>query len=452
VQWETRVFVADDLKTLHQKYVLTPWLAQGGLEAPVIVRGEGVYLYDVGGKRYTDLSSGLIAANLGHGNATIRAAMHAQIDRLCFSPPNWFNDQRARLGEALSSISPWAEGARVFFTTSGAQANEDAVKFARALTGRHKVLTAYRSFHGASAGASALTGENRRWNGELEANGNVVRFWGPFPYRSPFSTTDPATETERALQHLRATIAAEDPARVAAILIEPVIGSNGVIVPPEGYLAGLRAISDEFGILLIFDEVMTGFGRVGAPFASQRFGVTPDMITFAKGVTSAYAPLGGILLRETLAARYDAKPLGAGHTYSGHPVSMAAGLGALAAYREGAYFERARTIEVWLRERLGALRQKHEIVGDVRGVGAFFCIEFVKDRATREPLVAWQGANAGPMPALYRALREHGVYTFGRYNIMMVAPPLTVEQAELDEALDVVGDAIAAIASARSQA
>ncbi len=442
------MFVADNLKTLHQKYVLTPWLAQGGLDVPVIVRGEGVYLYDVDGKRYMDLSSGLIAANLGHGNPTVRAAMHEQIDRLCFSPPNWFNDQRARLGEALSAISPWPEGARVFFTTSGAQANEDAVKFARALTGRQKVLSAYRSFHGASAGASALTGENRRWNGETEAAANVVRFWGPYPYRSPFYTTDPATETQRALEHVRATLAAEDASRVAAILIEPVIGSNGVIVPPPGYLAGLRAICDEFGILLIFDEVMTGFGRVGAPFASQRFAVTPDMITFAKGVTSAYAPLGGVLLRENLAARYDTKPLGAGHTYSGHPVSMAAGLGAIDAYRQGGYFERGLLIEGWLRDRLEVIRRKYDVVGDVRGAGAFFCIEFVKDRTTRVPLAAWQGTSPGPMPKLYGALRECGVYTFGRYNIMMVAPPLIVEEAELDDAFVAIDAAIAALTNA----
>ena len=444
------MFVADDLKTLHQKYVLTPWLAQGALDAPVIVRGEGVFLYDSDDKRYIDFSSGLIAVNLGHGNPTVLAAMHAQIDRLCYSPPNWFNDQRALLGETLASISPWAaEGARVFFTTSGAQANEDAVRFARALTGRHKILSAYRSFHGASSGASALTGENRRWSGEPQSAGHVVRFWGPYPYRSPFYTTDPATETLRALQHVRATIAAEDPARVAAILVEPVIGSNGVIVPPPGYLAGLREICDEFGILLIFDEVMTGFGRTGAPFASQRFEVTPDIIVFAKGVTSAYAPLGGVLVREVLASRYDTVPLGSGHTYSGHPVSMAAALGAIAAYREGGYFQRGNLIERWLREKLGKLQAKYDVIGDVRGLGAFFCLEFVRDRATREPLIAWQGSDPGPMPVLYRTLRENGIYTFGRYNLMMVAPPLTIEEAELDEAMEGIEIALAALTNAR---
>ncbi len=445
------MLVADDLKVLHRQYVLTPWVAQASLDVPMIVRGEGVYMYDAEGNRYTDMSSGLVAANLGHGHKTVLAAMHAQIDRLCFSPTNWFNDQRARLAETLSSISPWTgEGARAFFTTSGAQANEDAVKFARALTGRHKILTAYRSFHGSGPGASALTGENRRWNNEPDTMGSIARFWGPYPYRSPFHTDDPATETERVLQHVRATIAAEDPNRVAAILVEPVVGSNGVIVPPPGYLAGLRAICDEFGILLIFDEVMTAFGRVGAPFAAVRFGVTPDMITFAKGVTSAYAPLGGVLVREKLAKTYDTKPLGTGHTYSGHPLNMATALGAIAAYQEGGYFERGLVIEGWLREKLGKLKAKHDVIGDVRGTGAFFCLEFVKDRATREPLIAWQGTDAGPMPALFSALRQNGVYAFGRYNLIHIAPPLIIEEAELDEAIASIDTAIGALAAARA--
>jgi taurine--2-oxoglutarate transaminase len=444
------VLVADDLKVLHRQFVLTPWVAQGNIDAPVIVRGDGIFMYDADGNRYADMSSGLIAVNLGHGHKTVLAAMHAQIDRLCFSPTSWFNDQRARLGETLSSISPWTgEGARAFFTTSGAQANEDAVKFARALTGRHKILTAYRSFHGSGPGASALTGENRRWNNEPDTMGSVVRFWGPYPYRSPFHTDDPATETERVLQHVRATIAAEDPNRVAAILLEPVVGSNGVIVPPPGYLAGLRAICDEFGIILIFDEVMTAFGRIGAPFGAIRFGVTPDMITFAKGVTSAYAPLGGVLVREKLAKAFDTKPIGTGHTYSGHPLNMATALGAIAAYQEGGYFERGLQIETWLREKLGKLKAKYDVIGDVRGTGAFFAIEFVKDRATREPLIAWQGTDAGPMPVLFSSLKKNGVYAFGRYNLLHIAPPLIIEESELDEAIDAIDASIGAMSAAR---
>jgi taurine--2-oxoglutarate transaminase len=447
------VLAAADLLALHRQYVLTPWIAQANVDVPVIVRGEGVYMYDVDGNRYADMSSGLVAVNLGHGNATVRDAMHAQIDRLCFSPTNWFESDRAQLAEALIGISPWAnEGGRVFFSTSGAQGNEDAVKFARSLTGRSKVLTAYRSFHGGSPGASTLTGENRRWFSEPESMPGVVRFWGPFPYRSPFHTDDPALETQRALAHLRDVILAENPEQCAAILIEPVVGSNGVIVPPDGYLAGIRELCDTYGIMLIFDEVMTGFGRVGARFAAIRFGVTPDMIVFAKGVTSAYAPLGGVMLREKYAAAYDTRPLGAGHTYSGHPVCMAAGLGALRAYSEGGYFERGLVLEGWLRAKLGKIKEKYPIVGDVRGTGAFFAVEFVKDRASREPLVAWQGTTAGVMPKLFGALRKSGVYCFGRYNIMHIAPPLIVEEAELDAAIASIDAAIGVLAEAAAAA
>jgi taurine--2-oxoglutarate transaminase len=443
------VIAADDLKALHREYVLTPWVAQGNLDVPVIVRGEGVYMYDADGKQYADLSSGLVAVNLGHGHRTVLDEMHAQIDRLCFSPTNWFQDGRAKLSEMLSKISPWTnEGCRAFYSTSGAQGNEDAIKFARMLTGRHKILTAYRSFHGSSPGAASLTGENRRWFNEPEAMPGVVRFWAPFPYRSPFFTEDAKLETQRALEHLRTVIAAENPDTVAALLIEPVVGSNGVIVPPDGYLAGLRSICDEFGIILIFDEVMTGFGRTGAPFASIRFGVTPDMITFAKGVTSAYAPLGGLLMRESLAKKFDDRPLGAGHTYSGHPLNMAAAIGAIKAYTDGGYFERGKTIEGWLRTKLGKLKDKHELIGDVRGIGAFFAIEFVSDREKRTPLIAWQGKSQGVMPTLFGALRKAGVYAFGRYNILHIAPPLVIEESELDDTLAKLDGAIGELEAA----
>lgn len=443
------MIAADDLKALHREFVLTPWVAQGNLEVPVIVRGEGIYMYDADGTKYADLSSGLVAVNLGHGHRTVLDHMHAQIDRLCFSPTNWFQDGRAKLSEALSAISPWTgEGCRAFYSTSGAQGNEDAIKFARMLTSRHKVLTAYRSFHGSSPGAATLTGENRRWFNEPETMPGIVRFWAPYPYRSPFNTTDPAEETQRALDHLRLTIAAENPDTIAALLIEPVVGSNGVIVPPAGYLAGLRAICDEFGIILIFDEVMTGFGRVGAPFAGIRFGVTPDMITFAKGVTSAYAPLGGVLVREKLAKIFDARALGAGHTYSGHPLNMAAGIGAIQAYHDGGYFERGKTIEGWLQTKLAKLKEKHSLIGDVRGIGAFFAIEFVSDRVKRTPLIPWQGKSQGVMPTLFGALRKAGVYAFGRYNILHIAPPLIIEEAELDETLAKLDGAITELENA----
>ena len=445
----------DALTAKHQKYVLSPWLVQGAPAPPVIVRGEGIYLYDDAGNRYADLTSGLVAVNLGHGHPAVLRAMHAQVDRLCFSPPSWFNDARAELGEALISIAPWSgEGGRVFFSTSGSAANEDAIKFARVITGRGKVLSGYRSFHGSGSGAATLTGENRRWYNEpASVMGGVVHFWTPFPYRSPFFTTDPAEETQRALQHVAEVVAAENPAAVAAIIVETVVGSNGVIVYPPGYLAGLRALCDAHGIMLIFDEVMTGFGRTGAAFAGERFGVVPDAITFAKGVTSAYVPLGGVMLRERLARTFDDRPLPAGHTYSGHPLAMAAGLATLAAYREEGVFDDVRTrIEPRLRAGLERVRDVHPIVGEVRGLGAFFALEFVADRATRAPLVPWQGTSLGPMPVLFASLRKRGAYAFGRYNVLHVAPPLVIDDAQIDEAVATIDAAVSDLEAAYAAA
>ena len=448
------IAAAESLKAKHARFVLTPWMSQAGLQPPVIVRGEGIYLYDEDGARYADLTSSLIAVNLGHSHPAVLAAMHEQVDRLCFSPPSWFNDARAELAEARIALAPWAgEGGRVFFTTSGASANEDAVKFARAVTGRAKVLTAYRSFHGSGAGSATLTGENRRWYNEPNnVMGGVVHFWAPYPYRSPFFTVDPAEDTRRALAHAEETMLAENADSVAAILIEPVIGSNGVIVFPPGYLAGLRALCDRYGVLLIFDEVMTGFGRTGAAFGGERFGVVPDMMSFAKGVTSGYVPLGGVLLRERWAKTFDEKPLPAGHTYSGNPLAMATGIATVKAYAEGGSFARARQIEARLGAGLAKLRDKHEIVGDVRGVGAFFAIEFVSDRNARTPLVAWQGKSIGVMPTLFAALRKRGAYAFGRYNVLHVAPPLVITDAQIDEAVATIDASIGELAEAHAAA
>ncbi len=425
----------------HSRYVLTPWSAQGALDMPTIERAEGCYLYDTTGKRYLDLSAGLVAVNLGHGHPTVVRAIAQQAAKLCYAAPSFFNDTRAAVAEELVRLSPWREGGRVFFTTGGGEANEDAMKMSRMVSGRHKILAAYRSFHGSAPGAGTLSGENRRWPNEPGIPG-VVHFFAPFPYRSPFFTDDPAEENRRALDHLESVLVYEDPSRVAALIIEPVVGSNGVIVYPQGYLEGVRELCSRHGILLIFDEVMTGFGRTGAVFASTRFGVTPDLITFAKGCTSAYLPLGGVIVRENVASYFDEHVLGCGHTYSGHPLAMAAAQGALQAYREDGLYERALTIEGWMKELLGSLREQSPLVGDTRGIGAFFAVELVRDRSTREPLVAWQGQTQGQMPALLRALRERGVYVFGRYNVMLVTPPLTIARDELASGIGAIADVL----------
>jgi len=430
----------DDVAALHTRHVLTPWLAQAGRTVPTIVRGDGAALYDDHGKRYLDFSAGLVAVNLGHAHPGVAAAIGAQAATLAYAAPSLGNDRRAELARAIVDISPWAdEGARVFFTTGGGEANEDALKFARAIGGRHKVLTAYRSFHGSAPGAGTLSGENRRWPNEPGIPG-VARFFAPFPYRSPFHTRDPREEVERAIDHLETVVQYEGPSSIAALLIEPVVGSNGVILYPDGYLARVRELCDRHGILLIFDEVMTGFGRTGEAFAAQTFGVRPDMITFAKGVTSAYVPLGGVAMRESLAAHFDSRALPSGHTYSGHPLAMAAGVAVLRAYREERLFERARELEPLLRARLEGLRERHRAIGEIRGVGAFFGIELVADRETREPLVPWQGArNLAPF---FNDLLGSGLYVLGRYNVAIVSPPLVISENEIDEGVAILDHAL----------
>lgn len=434
----------DELAAKHKKYVLSSWSAQGALQAPVIARGEGRYFFDLEGNKFFDLASGLVSTNLGHSHPKVVKAIQEQAATLCYSPTTYFNDKRAELGEALSKLSPWQEGSRAFFTTGGAEANDDAIRMARNLTGRFKVMATYRSYHGSTGTSIQLTGEDRRWGNEPATAPGIVHFFAPYPYRSPFYTTDPAEETARALDHLERTLMFENPKKIAAIILEPIVGSNGVIIYPEGYLAGVRKITAQHGIILIFDEVMTGFGRTGSAFAAKTFNIEPDFITFAKGVTSAYIPLGGVLVRESLAQHWDTNVLPVGHTYAGHPMCVATGLATIRVYQEEGIFEQAQVLGGWLKTGLKELEAKHSSIGEARGIGAFWALEFVKDKLTREPLVPWHGDGPGVMKNLYLELKKRGVYTFGKFNCSMVTPPLTTTREELDFALEALDSSITA--------
>jgi taurine--2-oxoglutarate transaminase len=432
----------------HSRHVLSSWAVQSVMaQAPVVVRGEGRYFWDEDGNKYLDLASGLVSTNLGHGHPKVVKAIQEQAATICYAPTSYYHDKRAELGAALSALSPWPEGARTFFTTGGAEANDDAIRIARNLTGRFKVLASYRSYHGSTGTSIQLTGEDRRWGAEPGVAPGIIHFWAPYPYRSPFYTQDAAEEAARALEHLERTLIHENPKKVAAVILEPVVGSNGVIVYPEGYLAGVRRLTEQHGILLIFDEVMTGFGRTGAAFAAKRFNVTPDIMVFAKGVTSAYIPLGGVMVRETLARHYDTNALPVGHTYAGHPLCCAAGLAAVQAYQEEGIFDHVRNhLEPWMQQGLKELESRHPLIGEARGLGAFWALEFVKDKDTREPLVPWQGeGGAGVMKNFFAELKKRGVYSFGKYNLAMVTPPLTTTREELDIALEALDQAAAAL-------
>lgn len=431
----------DFVQELTQRHVLMPWASQGTLPYPVIDRAEGCWLYAPDDKRFLDFSSGLVNVNIGHAHPRLVAAIERQVRRVAYVVPNFATEVRALLAERLSRCSPGGALTKVFFTTGGGEAVENAIKMARLVTGRHKILAAYRSYHGATYGAITVSGDSRRWPAEPGIPG-IVHFFTPYPYRSPFSVP-PHGEAQAALRHLEEVLLHEGPHTVAAIILEPVVGSNGVIIPPEGYLQGVRAICDRHGILLILDEVMTGFGRVGGWFAADCFHVVPDMITFAKGVTSGYVPLGGVLAAPRVADYFDERVLWAGLTYSGHPVACAAGLATLQVYEDEGLIERAARMESGLRRRLEQLAERHPLIGDVRGKGLFFGIELVKDRHTREPWVPWNTAGPNPTGRLIRSLLEKRVHLYGRWNVLLIAPPLTIGEDELDFGIDALDRALA---------
>ncbi|WP_217356478.1 aminotransferase class III-fold pyridoxal phosphate-dependent enzyme [Ruegeria arenilitoris] len=417
------------------RHFMMPWSLQTAHSPPVFVGGHGCYLHDESGKRYFDFSSGWMCSNLGHQNEAINAAISRQLEKLCYAPPYLTTDIRAQFAQRLCNLVDLEGPTRVHFTTGGGDANDDACRIARQVTGRTKTLAAYRSFHGDTTGSAALTGGQRRWGAEPVVPPGVVRFFAPMPYRSPFHTEDPQEEVERALDHLQRIISHEGATSIASIIIEPVLGSDGLVVYPDGYLEGLAAIARSHGILVIHDEVMVGFGRTGEMFATQRLKLDPDMITFAKGVTGAYVPLGGVLISEHVASFYDERPFSAGHTYSGHPLAMAAGMGALDAFEKGQHFSSAYHIETWLRAGLEAIQSRHPIVGDLRGIGAFFAIELVKDRNTKESFAPLQGPIPPAMRIFQEELLAHGLWLYSKHNLLIFAPPLISTKFEISESL-----------------
>jgi taurine--2-oxoglutarate transaminase len=332
----------------------------------------------------------------------------------------------------------------VFFTNGGADANEYAVRMARAVTGRRTVLSMYRSYHGGTATAISLTGDPRRWPNE-PADGSVAHFLGPYPYRSSFHAETPEQESERALAHLEQVITLEGASTIAAIIIETIVGTNGVLVPPPGYLAGVRELCDRYGIVYIADEVMVGFGRVGEWFAVHHFGVTPDLITFAKGVNSGYVPLGGVVISQRIAAHFDTVAFAGGLTYSGHPLACAAGIATFEVFERDGILERVRDLGSRIvGPRLRAMAERHPSIGEVRGLGLFWAIELVSDAATRAPLVPFNatGADAAPMAAVAAACKRAGLWPFVHFNRMHVAPPLVITDDELARGLDIIDEAL----------
>ena len=424
-------------------HVFHSWSAQALIDPMPIASASGSYFTDYDGKRYLDFSSQLVNANIGYQHPKLVAAIQEQAARLCTIAPTFANDARSEAARLIAELAP-GDLNQVFFTNGGAEATENALRMARLHTGRHKVFAAYRSYHGATAGAIAMTGDPRRWGSEPGIPG-VVRYWGPYLYRSAFHASTPQEETERALGHLRDLIMVEGAQTIAAIILETVVGTNGILVPTPGYLAGVRALCDEFGIMMIADEVMAGFGRAGEWFAIDHWGVAPDLIAFAKGVNSGYVPLGGVLISDAIAAGFQHRAYPGGLTYSGHPLACASAVAAINIFKDEGIVEHARALGTdVIGPELAKLADRHPSVGEVRGLGVFWALELVRDRATREPLVPFNaaGADAKPMTEFAAACKQRGLWPFTHFNRTHVVPPCTTTADEVREGIAILDEAL----------
>lgn len=427
-----------EIVDLSRATTLYEWTAQSAMKPLVIDRAKGIYFWDVDGKRYMDFNSQLMCVNIGHGDERVINAIKAQLDQVAYVAPTTATTAvRAELGRLLQEITP-GNLSKAFFTNGGAEANENAIKIARWFTGRHKIIARYRSYHGATAGAVTLTGDPRRWAAEPGIPG-VVRAMDPYRYRCRWCADRPACTLD-CLNHIEDIITFEGPHTIAAVIVESVVGTNGLIIPPDGYMQGLRELCTKYGILLICDEIMSGFGRTGEWFAVDHWGVTPDIMTMAKGLTSAYVPLGATMVTDTIAEFFEDRTLYAGLTYNAHPVGCAAAIACINIYRQDRLIENARTLGAVLQAELNRLKERHPSVGDVRAIGLFSLVELVKNRTTREPLVPFNPRpdELGPIPQLNAFFREHGLFTFVRWNTFFINPPLCITEEQLREGLAII--------------
>jgi taurine--2-oxoglutarate transaminase len=434
---ETQEIIQDNLD-----YTLFSWSKQKGIAPIAVQRAEGVYLYDYEGKRYIDFSSGLMNVNIGHGNQRVTDAVVKQMQEVAYVTPSCVTKVRGELGKKLAAISPKGL-TKTLFTICGATSIDNAIKLARLYTGRHKIIAKYRAFHGASYGAMTAGGDPRKLAADSQQMPNVVHVEDPYCYRCPFGQTFGSCQYECA-SHVERVIQFEGPENVAAILMEGESGSSGCIKYPPDYMKKIRTICDKYGILLIADEVMSGFGRCGKWFGIENHGVAPDMIATAKGITAGYVPLGALIVSDKIAAHFDDRVLWLGLTYSAHPVSLAAGLEVLKIYEDENLVENCSAMGKYMEQQVEKLKAKHPSIGDFRNTGLLGCIELVKNRATKEPMAPF---NAKPdemvvMNKVAAKIKELGMYTFVRWNYIFCAPPLCVMKEQIDEGLAIISEAI----------
>jgi taurine--2-oxoglutarate transaminase len=423
---------------LTKKHTLFEWSAQGAVDPIPVAGAKGCWFWTPEGKRYLDFNSQLMCVNIGHGDERVIRAMHRQAETLAYANPFMATEARARLGRKLAEICP-GDIEVFFFTNGGAEANENAIKVARQYTGRHKILSFYRSYHGGTAGAMMLTGDPRRWASEPGMPG-VVHVLNPYHgIQQPWDTA------AAALARIEETIQLEGPQTIAGFILEPVTGTNGVLVPPDGFIQGVRELCTKYGILMIADEVMSGFGRTGEWFAVDHWRVVPDVMTMAKGLTSAYVPLGAVGLRRAIADHFQDKVFFGGLTYNSHPLGCATALATLQVYEDDRLIEQARRMGGVMKDLLSALQAKHPIVGATRSIGLFGIVELVKDRDSMEPLAPFNGTSDA-MKKLGRFFRQEGLYTFVRMNYFFANPPLTITDEELRHGFDIIDRGLSHIA------
>ena len=432
---------ATEVINLNREYTLFEWSMQGGYTPLTAARAKGVYFWDTDGKRYLDFNSQLMSVNIGHGDERIKQAVIEQMDKIAYVNPYAATEPRGVLGELLAKITP-GNLKKSFFTLGGSGANENAIKIARMVTGKHKILARYRSYHGGTAMSMGLTGDPRRWASEPQPSG-IMRIPDPFYYRCRLPISEEQFMQE-CLDQTEDVIKFEGGKNIAAIIVETITGTNGIIVPTKSYYKGLRQLCDKYGILLILDEVMCGFGRTGKMFACEHYDIVPDIMTMAKGLTSSYLPLGNCIVSEDVGKYFEDHVLWAGLTYGGHAVSCAAAIAAVNVIIEDKLVERAASMGAYLAQREDELKVKHPSVGDVRHIGLFSIFELVKNRATKEPMAPYNasGKDMEIMNLIKKFFNDNGLFTFVRWNSFFVNPPLNITKEELDEGLEIVDQAL----------
>ena len=427
---ETSSMTGKEIVDLARKHTLYEWSAQSKVDPIPVARAKGIYFYTPEGKRFIDFNSQLMSVNIGHGDERVIQAITEQAQTLAYANPFMATEVRARLGAKLAEITP-GDIDTFFFTNGGAEANENAIKIARFFTGRHKIMARYRSYHGATAGAISLTGDPRRWAAEPGIPG-VVRVLDPY-----HGIERGWESAETSLTMIEEVIQLEGAQTIAAFILEPVVGTNGILVPPDGYMQGVRALCDKYGILMIADEVMAGFGRTGEWFAVDHWKVVPDLISMAKGLTSSYLPLGAVGMRHHIAQHFQDKVFYGGLTYNSHPMGCAAALATIAVYEEDGLIDKAKKMGAVMKQLGAELQAKHPSVGAVRSIGLFGIVELIRNRKTRQPMAPFNGTSE-EMAALGRFFREQGLYTLVRWNTFFTNPPLCINEQQLREAFAII--------------